>query len=400
ASSDSSDGEEDGDNSRSPSPPPSVPLTFWTPVVFLCPMPNCPPDTEPTTNPTVALDHLKTVHNMEVKNPHHLLPYLDKYIEHWATIVAETGTQGIPKCVKDGVEVLCLGHEEDADDKTFRAKLQKDKLTEMLKIQERERLEDSTVPLKCLFCKVISPERTTLFRHMFSEHGFNIGLPDNLVEVSTFLSTLSQKLANLQCLYCEKIFKTSAVLRKHMRKKKHFKINPRNRGYDRFYVINYLEPGKNWESFENERDGGGGWGDGSEEEEEWGDWSEEDAGESQTMCLFDETVYSNAEECVNHMRAAHAFDLCQIRQDRQLDFYASIRLVNYIRKQTSLCTCFACSETFDTFVELTAHLDSSGHCSQIPNTEHPLWNDPQYLFPCYEDDPLLMFDVDNEEEDE
>ena len=38
-----------------------------------------------------------------------------------------------------------------------------------------------------------------------------------------------------------------------MRKKKHFKINPRNHGYDRFYIINYLEPGKNWESYENEK---------------------------------------------------------------------------------------------------------------------------------------------------
>jgi hypothetical protein len=38
-----------------------------------------------------------------------------------------------------------------------------------------------------------------------------------------------------------------------MRKKKHFKIAPNNRLYDRFYVINFLEPGKNWENFENDR---------------------------------------------------------------------------------------------------------------------------------------------------
>jgi len=62
-----------------------------------------------------------------------------------------------------------------------------------------------------------------------------------------------------------------------MRKKKHFKINARNRIYDQFYVINYLvrirqcycahinthnsltnqhnkqEPGMNWETFERER---------------------------------------------------------------------------------------------------------------------------------------------------
>lgn len=38
-----------------------------------------------------------------------------------------------------------------------------------------------------------------------------------------------------------------------MRKKKHFKINPRNRIYDRFYVVNYIEPGKNWEDWEAEK---------------------------------------------------------------------------------------------------------------------------------------------------
>ena len=57
---------------------------------------------------------------------------------------------------------------------------------------------------------------------------------------------------SLQCLYCEKHFPAPAVLRKHMRKKKHFKINARNKIYDKFYIINYLEPGKYWETFENE----------------------------------------------------------------------------------------------------------------------------------------------------
>lgn len=108
---------------------------------------------------------------------------------------------------------------------------------------------------------------------MFAEHNFNIGLPDNLVHVNEFLDTLEAKLSKwvlldhndgktlllieitynrLQCLYCEKTFTSPAVLRKHMRKKKHFKIASKNRQYDRFYVINYLEPGKNWESFEND----------------------------------------------------------------------------------------------------------------------------------------------------
>lgn len=46
--------------------------------------------------------------------------------------------------------------------------------------------------------------------------------------------------SSLQCLYCERIFKDKTVLKEHMRKKQHKKINPKNRKYDKFYVINYL----------------------------------------------------------------------------------------------------------------------------------------------------------------
>jgi hypothetical protein len=39
-----------------------------------------------------------------------------------------------------------------------------------------------------------------------------------------------------------------------MRKKKHFKINSKDTAYDRFYMINYLEPGKDWKALEKEKD--------------------------------------------------------------------------------------------------------------------------------------------------
>ena len=36
------------------------------------------------------------------------------------------------------------------------------------------------------------------------------------------------------CIYCEKTFKTRDVLKEHMRKKGHKKINPKNVAYDRY----------------------------------------------------------------------------------------------------------------------------------------------------------------------
>lgn len=50
------------------------------------------------------------------------------------------------------------------------------------------------------------------------------------------------------------IIKDRTVLKEHMRKKQHKKINPNNRQYDKFYVVNYLEPGKNWQDIMNEFD--------------------------------------------------------------------------------------------------------------------------------------------------
>lgn len=51
---------------------------------------------------------------------------------------------------------------------------------------------------------------------------------------------------SLICIYCEKTFKDRTVLKEHMRKKFHKCINPNNKAYDKFYIINYLEPGRTW----------------------------------------------------------------------------------------------------------------------------------------------------------
>lgn len=47
-------------------------------------------------------------------------------------------------------------------------------------------------------------------------------------------------IVSLQCLYCNGVFKDRSTLRDHMRKKQHKKLNPQEKQYDKFYVINYL----------------------------------------------------------------------------------------------------------------------------------------------------------------
>lgn len=44
------------------------------------------------------------------------------------------------------------------------------------------------------------------------------------------------------------------ALKDHMRKKQHRRLNPNNKGFDRFYIINYLEAGKDWQTVQAEKD--------------------------------------------------------------------------------------------------------------------------------------------------
>lgn len=52
--------------------------------------------------------------------------------------------------------------------------------------------------------------------------------------------SLLGNIVSLQCLYCNGVFKDRSTLREHMRKKQHKKLNPQDKNYDKFYVINYL----------------------------------------------------------------------------------------------------------------------------------------------------------------
>uniref|UniRef100_A0A8C0MJ66 Zinc finger protein 277 n=2 Tax=Canis lupus familiaris TaxID=9615 RepID=A0A8C0MJ66_CANLF len=126
------------------------------------------------------------------------------------------------------------------EDRLLREELQKQRLKEILEQQQQERNDNSFHGI-CMFCnEEFFGNRSVLLNHMAREHAFNIGLPDNIVNCNEFLCTLQKKLDNLQCLYCEKTFRDKNTLKDHMRKKQHRRINPKNREYDRFYVINYL----------------------------------------------------------------------------------------------------------------------------------------------------------------
>ena len=123
----------------------------------------------------------------------------------------------------------------------------------MLAVQEDER-NDTTFSRGCLFCRQVFTKHRQLFDHMAFDHNFSVGQPDNLVYVRKFLDLIEEKLEALLCLHCEKVFKSRDVLKEHMRKKQHKQLNPRNTVWDQFYLVNYLEFGRNWEDAAREEE--------------------------------------------------------------------------------------------------------------------------------------------------
>ncbi|ORX47335.1 hypothetical protein BCR36DRAFT_295458, partial [Piromyces finnis] len=346
------------------------------PILVMCPFTDCKQEDSPFMNPIDLQSHLGRCHRLNINNIEHVVPFLEKYLNHWIDKIEKSKNKVENFGIKmKNTNIFSIPNKSyQKEDISIRQNLQREKLNEMLMIQDRER-KDNNKPRKCLFCKKI---------HMFTEHNFNIGLPDNIVNIDEFLYILQTKLNGLQCLYCEKIFKSNAVLRKHMRKKKHFKINSKNHIYDKFYIINYLEPGKNWENFVNDK-----YESDDEKDDEWDDWDDEVENEP-TMCLFDEYVAESIEEALNHMKNEHHFDFYEIQKKNGLDFYQCIMLINYIRRQTSLLKCFSCGKGFEDISELGQHLEDQKHYTVIPSKDQENgWNDVKYMLPTYDDDPLL-----------
>jgi len=289
------------------------------------------------------------------------------------------------------------------EDKEIRKQLHLDWLEFVIKVQEEERRNEE-FNRSCLFCRQTFTSSYDLIDHMNIDHNFNVGQPDNLVFINEFLDKIEAKLEQLVCLYCEKVFKSRDVLKEHMRKKGHKKLNPKNKMWDKYYLVNYLEFGKTWEDVAREdherafsEDLPSGWDHQEDDGDDvdWNDWRDDLGG---AVCLFCPVSYSDIRDLVDHMRIIHDFDFIQIRNDLKLNFYQQVKMINYIRRSIHLNTCPGCGETFDDQDTCLEHVKSLGH--HVPQNVAD-WDQPQFYFPTYENDNLLcgLEDDDRESED-
>ncbi|RDD37958.1 Zinc finger protein 277, partial [Trichoplax sp. H2] len=332
-------------------------------------------------------DHMQSNYSLTI-NSIECVADLSRYLKYWKDrLTIDNFKDLLP--FDHQIELYVLGRDNE-DDCNLREKLKKDTLLAALAQQERERM-DSERMLSCLFCKKLSTsKRKELLNHMNEEHAFNLGLPDNLVYVDQFLTILKYKLERFICLYCERTFRDSTTLKDHMRKKRHRKINANNKEYDKFYIINYLDPGKGWKNIqeeENRQDDN----DTDNSDEEWSDESIDQA--ANASCLFCDLT-SQVNDVVVHLNDFHNFNISGLVKQFGLNIYEQIKLINYLRLKKNENKCGFCGCQCASVEEFSTHVNGAHLCFnseikeiQLPAKEH--WNLSLFLFPVIEDDPLL-----------
>lgn len=89
-----------------------------------------------------------------------------------------------------------------------------------------------------------------------------------------------------------------------------------NSKYDRFYIVNYKEFGKNWETATTAADeisdedvpngfNQEGADDDNDQDKTWDDWNGDRSG---AVCLFCEAIYTECNDLLIHMTSIHDFD--------------------------------------------------------------------------------------------
>lgn len=253
------------------------------------------------------------------------------------------------------------------EEKTLREKLNIHLLEKCLAQQELER-NDQEYRKICLFCSnEIGNNKSDILNHMSIEHNFNIGHSDNIVFFDEFYQRLQDRFDRFQCLFCDKIFYNKQILKEHMRKKQHKCINPSNKEFDKYYIINYLEYKMQWHDIKSERD------EVDPEQNSIDDWND-DPGLC-LFCLFCDEYFDSEDDILSHMINKHGFDLKSAISEKNLSFYNQVKLINYIRRQQFSDLCFVCKKEFQSKEDLYKHLNDSEHSKQLPDQE--LWDQPE-----------------------
>ncbi|XP_021927401.1 zinc finger protein 277 isoform X2 [Zootermopsis nevadensis] len=339
---------------------------------------------------TLFSTHLFRCHQFKIADTEKIAS-VSMYCEYWRSrFQTEPPEKICSRMISDTrddgsrVSFLLLG-DFVPEDKKLREDLQNKQLRWALRQQTIER-EDKSFSRGCLMCRLqFIGCRADYLCHLSLLHNLQLGRPENLVFVDELLDLIELKIRSLQCLFCSKIFKNQIVLKEHMRKKQHKKINPKDTEFDKFYMINYLEVGKDWRQIQNEPDdelSNVENSDGYVSDGDWSDWQED---EDPVVCLFCD-ISSTFDNILSHMNDAHGFDFTRICVETVMDFYQQVKVVNYVRRQVYTGHCPCCNETLPNREKLLEHMNVKNH---FVMPQKQLWDHPEYFFPTYENDSFL-----------
>lgn len=298
------------------------------------------------------------------------------------------------------------------EDNELRRNLYVKRLETVLAQHQFERT-DTTFKRNCLYCRdVICGYRADFLEHLFSKHFLQLGKPGNLVFIDELIEYVQETMTALICLFCEKKFRDRSTLKEHMRKKGHKRINPDNKSYDKFFLINYRN--------EKQNDDGGGrrkskqkfksstqtkphatskfknkYEKSSVRQEDVessvfqtdnsdSDWSDWEGDQPVLICLFCSLKDTNFSKLKTHMSEEHWVDFDKLTSE--FTFYDRVKIVNFIRRQMHLMKCIKCEEEFSNADDFQWHLYEKQHFDIGDRKE---WDLPQYFFPTYEDDAFL-----------
>lgn len=274
-------------------------------------------------------------------------------------------------------------------DSQMRQQLQKKRLELVLSQHQFERT-DSSFERDCLFCRdVIKTTRCAFIEHLFGKHFLQLGKAENLVFIDDLIDLVQLNLSELKCIYCEKRFKDRPTLKEHMRKKGHKRINPDNKNYDRFFLVNYRNQQQKTcfgsETSQPKKDKHVATiKDVSEDDNEsnWSDWEEDEIDITCLFCAFKSKDFTRLKE---HMKIDHMVNFEQ--ESRKLSFYDRVKMVNFVRRAIYKMECIRCGSIWNNADQFQDHLKMNNHYSLGENKD---WNYPQYFFSTYEDDAFLQ----------
>nr|CAD7395281.1 unnamed protein product [Timema cristinae] len=108
-----------------------------------------------------------------------------------------------------------------------------------------------------------------------------------------------------------------------------------------------------------------------DEDDDSDDWNEvEEMDQPLAVCLFCPRGFGAISDAISHCKKDHLFDLYKLRTRFNMDCFSFIKLVNYIRIH---------------------HPEPS----VLMDSMELVWEDEEYMKPVHEDDPWLMFDIDD-----